>query len=80
MNNVDMTLEGSRQAGWQWEVTIDGAAIYRTVPVTLEFTDVLRTSAKEQVWAKHRVVPARPTEVGMFLFLVEGAADDADRR
>ncbi len=118
MNSVDMTLKGSRQAGWQWEVTIDGAAIYRTVPLTLndlawslatvqrdaerrnplfdevtddklallltgyfagEFTDVLRTSAEEQVWAKHRVAPALPTEVGMFLFLVEGAADDADR-
>lgn len=118
MNNVDMTLKGSRQAGWQWEVTIDGAAVYRTVPLTLndlswslatvqrdaerrnplfdevaddrlafllsgffagEFTDALRTSAEEQVWAKHRVAPALPTEVGMFLFLIEGAAEDTDR-
>lgn len=118
MNTVDMTLNGSRQTGWQWEVTIDGTVVYRTVPLTLndlswslatvqrdaerrnplfdevaddklafllsgffagELTDALRTSAEEQVWAKHRVTPALPTEAGMFLFLIEGAAEDADR-
>ncbi len=45
-----------------------------------ELADVLKTSAEEQIWAKHLVSPALPTELsGALMFLIESPADDVDR-
>lgn len=44
------------------------------------FAQALRSSAEEQVWAKHLVTPSLPTELsGAFMFLVSSSASGFDR-